>query len=108
VLSNAQEAKTRVAQLVGVAPECADAKLFDTMLPVPAVDELLSPLLTVIPMQLLSYHIAAHRGLDVDQWRNLAKSVTVELAPAAAPRATSGRSQLMPSFHCYFFSFSML
>ena len=42
------------------------------------VDELLSPLLTVIPMQLLSYHIAAHRGLDVDQPRNLAKSVTVE------------------------------
>ena len=36
------------------------------------------PLLTVIPMQLLSYHIAAHRGLDVDQPRNLAKSVTVE------------------------------
>jgi len=50
---------------VGVAPVCPDA-------------ELLSPLLTVIPMQLLSYHIAAHRGLDVDQPRNLAKSVTVE------------------------------
>ena len=47
-------------------------------LPVPVVDELISPLLTVIPMQLLSYHIAAHRGLDVDQPRNLAKSVTVE------------------------------
>ncbi len=45
---------------------------------VPVVDELISPLLTVIPMQLLSYHIAAHRGLDVDQPRNLAKSVTVE------------------------------
>ena len=44
----------------------------------PAVDELLSPLLTLIPMQLLSYHIAARRGLDVDQPRNLAKSVTVE------------------------------
>ena len=48
------------------------------LLPLPEVDELLSPLLTVIPMQLLSYHIAAHRGLDVDQPRNLAKSVTVE------------------------------
>ena len=45
---------------------------------VPSVEELLSPLLTVVPMQLLSYHIAAHRGLDVDQPRNLAKSVTVE------------------------------
>jgi glucosamine--fructose-6-phosphate aminotransferase (isomerizing) len=78
VLSNAQEAKARDAQLIGVAPECPDAELFDTLLPVPVVDELLSPLLTVIPMQLLSYHIAAHRGLDVDQPRNLAKSVTVE------------------------------
>jgi glutamine---fructose-6-phosphate transaminase (isomerizing) len=78
VLSNAQEAKARDAQLIGVAPECADAELFDTLLSVPVVDELLSPLLTVIPMQLLSYHIAAHRGLDVDQPRNLAKSVTVE------------------------------
>ena len=38
----------------------------------------ISPLITVVPMQLLSYHIAAHRGLDVDQPRNLAKSVTVE------------------------------
>jgi glucosamine--fructose-6-phosphate aminotransferase (isomerizing) len=78
VLSNAQEAKARDAQLIGVSPDCPDAELFDTLLPVPAVDELLSPLLTVIPMQLLSYHIAAHRGLDVDQPRNLAKSVTVE------------------------------
>ena len=78
VLSNAQEAKARDAQLVGVAPNCPDAELFDTLLPVPEVDELLSPLLTVVPMQLLSYHIAAHRGLDVDQPRNLAKSVTVE------------------------------
>ncbi|MDA0717690.1 MAG: glutamine--fructose-6-phosphate transaminase (isomerizing) [Cyanobacteria bacterium] len=78
VLSNAQEAKARDAQLIGVAPECLDAELFDVLLPVPVVDELISPLLTVIPMQLLSYHIAAHRGLDVDQPRNLAKSVTVE------------------------------
>ena len=78
VLSNAQEAKARDAQLIGVAPDCPDAELFDVLLPVPAVDELISPLLTVIPMQLLSYHIAAHRGLDVDQPRNLAKSVTVE------------------------------
>jgi glucosamine--fructose-6-phosphate aminotransferase (isomerizing) len=78
VLSNAQEAKARDAQLIGVAPEGKDTEIFDLLLPVPEVDELLSPLLTVIPMQLLSYHIAAHRGLDVDQPRNLAKSVTVE------------------------------
>ncbi|MEO1744802.1 MAG: SIS domain-containing protein, partial [Cyanobacteria bacterium J06629_9] len=80
VLSNAQEAKARDAQLIGVVPmndpEAED--LFDAMLPVPAVDELLSPVLTVIPLQLLSYHIAERRGLDVDQPRNLAKSVTVE------------------------------
>ena len=78
VLSNAQEAKARDAQLIGVAPVCPDTEIFDVLLPLPEVDELLSPLLTVIPMQLLSYHIAAHRGLDVDQPRNLAKSVTVE------------------------------
>jgi len=45
---------------------------------VPVLVKFLRPFLTVIPMQLLSYHIAAHRGLDVDQPRNLAKSVTVE------------------------------
>ena len=51
---------------------------FDDLLPVPVVEELLSPILAVIPLQLLAYHIAARRGLDVDQPRNLAKSVTVE------------------------------
>ncbi|MCS6959870.1 MAG: glutamine--fructose-6-phosphate transaminase (isomerizing) [Pseudanabaenaceae cyanobacterium SKYGB_i_bin29] len=80
VLSNAQEAKARDAQLIGVAPlnDPAAREIFDHILPIPIVDELLSPLLTVIPLQLLAYHIAAHRGLDVDQPRNLAKSVTVE------------------------------
>ena len=78
VLSNAQEAKARDAQLIGVAPQGPDTDLFDELLPVPSVSEWISPLLTVVPMQLLSYHIAAHRGLDVDQPRNLAKSVTVE------------------------------
>ncbi|WP_269621944.1 glutamine--fructose-6-phosphate transaminase (isomerizing) [Prochlorococcus marinus] len=78
VLSNAQEAKARDANLIGIAPRSPDTKIFDHLLPIPEVNELISPLLTVIPMQLLSYHIAAHRGLDVDQPRNLAKSVTVE------------------------------
>jgi len=78
VLSNAQEAKARDARLLGVAPEGPDTDLFDDLLPIPEVSEWISPLLTVVPMQLLSYHIAAHRGLDVDQPRNLAKSVTVE------------------------------
>ncbi len=78
VLSNAQEAKARDAKLIGVAPKGPDTDLFDALLPLPEVSELVSPLLSVVPMQLLSYHIAAHRGLDVDQPRNLAKSVTVE------------------------------
>ncbi|MBE7380889.1 MAG: glutamine--fructose-6-phosphate transaminase (isomerizing) [Leptolyngbya sp. SIO1E4] len=80
VLSNAQEAKARDAQLIGVVPmNDAEAEdTFDELLPIPLVDELLSPILTVIPLQLLAYHIAARRGLDVDQPRNLAKSVTVE------------------------------
>ena len=55
-----------------------ETDLFDELLTVPSVSEWISPLLTVVPMQLLSYHIAAHRGLDVDQPRNLVKSVTVE------------------------------
>lgn len=78
VLSNAQEAKARDARLIGIMPEDNDADFFDDVLTVPTVDELLSPILAVIPLQLLSYHIAARRGLDVDQPRNLAKSVTVE------------------------------
>jgi glucosamine--fructose-6-phosphate aminotransferase (isomerizing) len=80
VLSNAQEAKARDAQLIGVVPmNDTDAEdTFDKLLPVPPVDELLSPIVAVIPLQLLAYHIAARRGLDVDQPRNLAKSVTVE------------------------------
>lgn len=80
VISNAQEAKARDSRLIGVTPvnhgEAAD--VFNDMIAVPEVDELLSPLLTVVPLQLLAYQIAARRGLDVDQPRNLAKSVTVE------------------------------
>jgi glutamine---fructose-6-phosphate transaminase (isomerizing) len=80
VLSNAQEARARDARLIGVTPmdEQEARETFDILLPIPAIDELLSPVLTVIPLQLLAYHIAALRGLDVDQPRNLAKSVTVE------------------------------
>jgi glucosamine--fructose-6-phosphate aminotransferase (isomerizing) len=50
----------------------------DYVLEIPQTDEVLSPLLTVIPLQLLSYHIAVMRNCNVDQPRNLAKSVTVE------------------------------
>ncbi len=81
VISNAQEAKARDARLIGVttamnATEAAHT--FDDMLTVPEVDELISPVLAVVPLQMLSYHIASIKGLDVDQPRNLAKSVTVE------------------------------
>ena len=81
VISNAQEAKARDARLIGVttAMNAAEAAhTFDDMLTVPEVDELISPVLSVIPLQMLSYHIAAIKGLDVDQPRNLAKSVTAE------------------------------
>jgi len=78
VISNAQEAKARDSYLIGIAPKCKGIEIFDFLLPLPAIDEWLTPLAAVIPLQLLSYHIAAHKGLDVDQPRNLAKSVTVE------------------------------
>ena len=81
VISNAQEAKARDARLMGVTSAMnatEAAHIFDDLLTVPEVEELISPILAVIPLQLLAYHIAARRGLDVDQPRNLAKSVTVE------------------------------
>ncbi|MEH2197733.1 glutamine--fructose-6-phosphate transaminase (isomerizing) [Nostoc sp.] len=80
VISNAQEAKARDSRLIGVTPvnDGEAAEIFNDLLPISHVEELLSPILTVVPLQLLAYHIAARRGLDVDQPRNLAKSVTVE------------------------------
>ena len=81
VISNAQEAKARDARLIGVttAMNATEAgHTFDDILTVPEVDEIVSPVLAVVPLQILSYHIAAIKGLDVDQPRNLAKSVTVE------------------------------
>jgi glutamine---fructose-6-phosphate transaminase (isomerizing) len=78
VISNAQEAKARDSRIIGVVSENAEGDVFDDRLTIPSVHELLSPVLAVVPLQLLSYHIAARRGLDVDQPRNLAKSVTVE------------------------------
>jgi len=79
--ANIQEVRARKAEVVGVATEeTADALRphVDELLVVPAVDPLLAPILSVIPLQLLAYHIARLRGHDVDQPRNLAKSVTVE------------------------------
>ncbi len=78
VLSNSQEAKARDARLIGVSTHGPESEMFDELFIIPQVSEWVSPLLTIVPLQLFSYHIAAHKGLDVDQPRNLAKSVTVE------------------------------
>ena len=56
----------------------AIASVSDELIAIPTTDEALSPLLTTVPLQLLSYHVAVLRGCNVDQPRNLAKSVTVE------------------------------
>ena len=80
VVSNIQEIKARKGQVIAVAT------LGDTVLPtmsdhimfVPDIDEVIAPLLSVIPLQLLSYYVGTYKGIDVDKPRNLAKSVTVE------------------------------
>ena len=78
--SNLQEMRARAAQVVVIATEGSEAlaELADDILWVPRTSPLLQPVLAVIPLQLLAYHIAQRRGLDVDQPRNLAKTVTVE------------------------------
>jgi glutamine---fructose-6-phosphate transaminase (isomerizing) len=80
VLSNIQEVKARGADIIAVATEGDEEirRLADHVLYVPRTPELLSPVLVSVPLQLLAYHIAKLRGCDVDQPRNLAKSVTVE------------------------------
>jgi glutamine---fructose-6-phosphate transaminase (isomerizing) len=80
MLSQIEQAKARGGLVVAVASDGDQtiASLADHVLWVPETPWLLSPVVTVIPLQLLAYHIAALRGLDVDQPRNLAKSVTVE------------------------------
>ncbi len=79
-VSNIQEVKARDGIVVSVvtAGDNLARKSSDHVLEVPAAPELLAPLLEIIPLQLLAYHIALRRGCDVDQPRNLAKSVTVE------------------------------
>ena len=80
VLSNSEEAKARNAKLIALTSS-TDANidaLFDVVLRIPQVMEILSPALTCVPLQLLAYYIAEFLGKDVDQPRNLAKSVTVE------------------------------
>ncbi len=80
VLSNVQEIKARKGKIIAIVTE-GDVdvkKMADFCIEIPSTEECLTPLLTVIPLQLLSYYIACIKGRDVDQPRNLAKSVTVE------------------------------
>ena len=80
IVSNIQEVKARKGRVIAVVSEGDEliSKMADYTIEVPVTDEALMPLVSVIPLQLLSYHIAVMRGCNVDQPRNLAKSVTVE------------------------------
>jgi len=80
VISNMMEVRARKGRIIAVATE-GDTEMVDRadhVLYVPKADACLQPILSVVPLQLLAYHIAVLRGCDVDQPRNLAKSVTVE------------------------------
>src|SRR3989442_4372057 len=78
--STMQEVKARGGRLIAIRSEGNGdlSHLVDHQIAVPASPPLITPVLTVIPLQLLAYHIAVLRGCDVDRPRNLAKSVTVE------------------------------
>ncbi|MEI5985949.1 UNVERIFIED_CONTAM: glmS [Trichonephila clavipes] len=80
IVSNIQEIKARKGKVISVVSEGDEItpSISDDVMFVPVVDEVIAPLLTVVPLQLLSYYIGVYRGLDVDKPRNLAKSVTVE------------------------------
>ena len=77
-VSNIQEVITRGAKTLIVTNQALPTNNFDTIITVPDTNVLLSPILAIIPLQLLSYYISKEKGLDVDKPRNLAKSVTVE------------------------------
>ena len=80
IVSNIQEVKARKGIVIAIVSEGDKdiAEMADHIIEVPHVHEALMPLVSVVPLQLLSYHIAVMRGCNVDQPRNLAKSVTVE------------------------------
>jgi glucosamine--fructose-6-phosphate aminotransferase (isomerizing) len=75
-LSNAMEAKSRGAYIIGVSDKESD--IYNSWIKLPKVDELLYPMVAVVPLQLLAYYLAVNRGCDPDKPRNLAKSVTVK------------------------------
>ena len=77
-VSNIQEVITRGAKTLIITNQNIDEKLFDTVIRIPETSSFISPVLSVIPTQLLAYYISKEKGLDVDKPRNLAKSVTVE------------------------------
>jgi glucosamine--fructose-6-phosphate aminotransferase (isomerizing) len=80
VISNIQEVKARKGKIIAIVTEgdTVVKEIADHIIEIPETDEILVPLISVVPLQLLSYHIAVMRGCNVDQPRNLAKSVTVE------------------------------
>jgi len=80
IVSNIQEIKARKGKVIAVVTEGDETirSLADDTIEVPACDELIAPIVNVIPLQLLAYWVGVHKGLDVDKPRNLAKSVTVE------------------------------
>ena len=80
VVSNMQEIKARKGKVIAVITEGDDhsASLSESIMTVPAADEIVAPMLSVVPLQLLAYYIGVMKGCDVDKPRNLAKSVTVE------------------------------
>jgi glucosamine--fructose-6-phosphate aminotransferase (isomerizing) len=75
-----EEVRARGGQVIGIGTEGDDqlSRLAIATFTIPETLDLLTPILTVIPLQLFSYYVAVHRGCNVDQPRNLAKSVTVE------------------------------
>lgn len=77
-VSNLQEVITRGAKTLIITNQKVDKSMFDTVLEIPETNPFVSPILSIIPLQLLSYYISKEKGLDVDKPRNLAKSVTVE------------------------------
>ena len=77
-VSNLQEVVTRGAKTLVITNQNIDKSMFDEVIEIPKISEYISPILSVIPLQLLAYYISKERGLDVDKPRNLAKSVTVE------------------------------
>ena len=80
IVSNIQEVKARKGRVIAVVNEgdTVIKELADHTIEIPHTLEIFAPLLTVVPLQLLAYHIAVWRGADVDSPRNLTKSVTVE------------------------------